>query len=397
MSEKQPPPGGSSGDDAVSDEVWERFVRDSELDIKTSAAPKEPSARARLVTDRLRKERDAAEAKGRGRKDKRRPAEPEGWRTGPAWQEMNGRAARKRRGWALLGIVLCAGLLLVALNPARALSVLTGEDGSGDTAASPLPAETGAPTGAPPSSDPDVPTLKEPFRGSPAAQYADGAAGIEAPEATALGGVPKKRVAAALADTRALLIDADLNPATLRGGRPEAAFALMDPAQKHFLGFLDTALTKPDEDHDPLNFFTRFDPTKVRLVGDVVKTRGRMTFGARSGGGVTVHADYTFVYPLVEFAPGSKEVERTIVRRILDVEIAGEDARASANGRLWVTKYDVDIANSACDLYDGYAHPQFHSEPDTGPAPSGPAVDPYDRSKPLDAKRQEGCGVVSRT
>ncbi|MET9363300.1 hypothetical protein ABZX93_20625 [Streptomyces sp. NPDC006632] len=400
MSEKQPASGGTSGDDAVPDEVWERFVRDSELDIKASAAPKEPSARARLVTDRLRKEREAAEAagRGRGRKGKRRPAEPQGWRSGPAWREMDGRAGRKRRMWGALGILLCAGLLLVALNPARALSVLTGDDSGDDTAAAatPLPAETAAPTGAPPSFDPDEPTLKEPFRGSPAARYADGAAGIEVPGATAVGGLSKERVAAALADTRALLIDADLNPVTLAGGRPEAALALIDPREKGILDHLTTALAEPDKSHDPLTFFTRFDPKEVALVGSVVKTRGRMTFSAKSGGGVLVHADYTFVYPLAKTAPGSTEVARTIVRRILDVEVARPAGEASTGGRLWIGAYDENIANSACDVHDGYVHPQFGDAP-AGPSPSGSAVDPYDRSKQLDAERQKGCGVVSRT
>ncbi|MFE4858249.1 hypothetical protein [Streptomyces sp. NPDC056670] len=394
MSEKPPVSKESSGDEPVPDEVWERFIRDTELDIRATA-PKEPSARARMVTDRLRGQREAAEP--RGRKARRRSAEPEGWRTGPAWQEMNGRAARKRRMWGVLGVFLATGVLLVALNPSRALSVVTGGDGSDGADATPLAAETAAPTGAPPSFDPDRPTLKEPFRGSPAVQYADGAAGIELPDATALGGISKERVAAALAGTRTLLIESNLSPATLRGERPEAALALIDPLEKEVLDPLTTGLVKPDKDHDPLTLFSRFDPKKVKLVGDVVKTRGRMTFDKGSDGGVVVHADYTFVYPVVKAAPGSTEVARTIVRRILDIEVTDPSVAQSTPGKLWISRHDVDSGNSRCDLDNGYLNPEFADETPSGPSPSGPAVDPYDRSRSLDTDRSGACGTVTRT
>ncbi|GAA2440339.1 hypothetical protein ACFPFX_06645 [Streptomyces mauvecolor] len=400
MSEKPPSSKGSSGDDSLPDEmpdeIWEQFVRDTEQDIRKSA-PKEPSARARMVTERLRKEQEAAESQSRGRKGKRRPAEPEGWRTGPAWQEMNGRAGRKRRMWGVLGIFVAAGVLLVALNPSRALSLITGDDSSGGTTTAQLPPETAAPTAAPSFSDPDHPTLKEPFRGSPAVQYADGAAGIELPEATALGGLSKEQVAAGLTRTRDLLIDANLNPATLRGGRSDAALALIDPLQKDILGRFAAGLAKPDKDHDPLNFFSRFDPKKLKLVGDVVKTRGRTTVAKDATSGVVVHADYTFVYPLVKTAPGSTEVARTIVRRILDVHVSDPSVMRSTAGKLWIVSYDVDIANSACDSNDGYFHPDFADETPSGPSPSGSPVDPYDRSRDLTPDRPEGCGLVSRT
>ncbi|MEU3499333.1 hypothetical protein ABZ726_00685 [Streptomyces hundungensis] len=396
MSEKPPTPRESSGDDALPDEIWERFVRDNERDIRSSA-PKEPSARARMVTDRLRKEQEAAESAARARGDRRGPAEPEGWRTGPAWQERNGRAGRRRRMWGVLGILVAAAVLLVALNPSRALSLLTGDDGSESTATAPLPAETATPTAAPPSFDPERPTLKEPFRGSPAMQYADGAAGIEAPDATALGGLSKERVATALAATRTFLIESNLSPTTLRGERPEAALGLIDPLEQDVVDRFTTALAKPDKEHDPLTLFSRFDPRKVVPVGNVVKTRGMMTLAERPGGGATVHADYTFVYPLVKATPGSTEVARTIVRRTLDVAVLNPKVNRATDGKLWITAYDVQIGNTVCDAHDGYLHPEFADETPTGPRPSGSASDPYDRSRPLSAKGQENCGLLSRT
>ncbi|MEV5985851.1 hypothetical protein AB0L85_12615 [Streptomyces sp. NPDC052051] len=362
------------------DDIWEKFAGDSERDIRSSA-PKEPSARARTVTGRLREQ----EARGEL---------PAGWRTGPAWQQMNGRSAWRRRRWALLGVPVALAVAVVALKP----SLLPGDlFGSGDreAAAAPLPEETAAPT-APPTSDPGVPTLARPFAGSPAARWADGEAGIVLPKATPVGSVSAKQVEQALRQTRTLLIEANLNPATLRGKRPTDALDLIEPRQKDLHEDLDTALRKPDKGHDPLGMFSRFDPAEVRLAGDVVKTRGRITFEKGRDAAVTVHADYTFVYPVVGADRGAKEVTRTVVRRVLDVELTDPSRYRVTPGKISVLRYDLDIGNSACDVYDGYLHPQFASSHPAGADPTGPTTDPYDRSQDIGADRSKGCGTVSR-
>ena len=138
--------------------MWEKFLEDSERDIRSSA-PKEPSARARMVTERLR-EQDA------------RGESPPGWRTGPAWQEMNGRAARRRK-WAVFGVTVTAAVVLVALKPSLLPGDPFGAGESGAAEAAPLPDETAAPTAAPGASDPETPTLDWPFAGSPAERWAD--------------------------------------------------------------------------------------------------------------------------------------------------------------------------------------------------------------------------------
>ncbi|WP_367321283.1 hypothetical protein [Streptomyces sp. HUAS ZL42] len=376
-------PSSSSRDgSSIPDDVWEKFVKDSERDIRASA-PKEPSARARMVTERLRRQ----EARGEL---------PEGWRTGPDLQEISGRAVRRRRRWAILGVPLAVAVAVVAVKP----SLLPGDPfGTGDdpnpAAASPLPAETAAPTAPPSAVDPETPTLDEPFAGSPAVRWADGEAGIVLPKATPVGTRSKAQVEQALQQTRKLLMAANLDPATLRGERPAAALGVIDPVQKDLRDLLDTALRKPDKEHDPLTMFSRFNPEDVRLVGDVVKTRGRMTFKAGDHASVAVHADYTFVYPVVR-ADGSTEVTRTIVRRVLDIELSDPATYQVTPGRIAVARYDENIGNSACDIHDGFLHPEFSSAEPTGAAPTGPTTDPYDRSKELDEDRSEECGAVSR-
>ncbi|MER5197227.1 hypothetical protein ACWD3J_27025 [Streptomyces sp. NPDC002755] len=377
-------PPGSGG--SISDAEWAKFVQESERGIPASA-PKEPSARARSVTRRLR------EQESRGEK-------PGGWRTTASLQEMEERASRRRRRrWAFLGLPVVAALALVAMRPSLLPgNLFSASDPQAAVSAPPLPAETAAPSAAPDSVDPERPTLARPFAGSPAARWADGEAGIVLPKATPVGSFSKAQVERALEQTGKLLIDANLDPATLRGGRPETALAVIDPQQTDLIELLNTALSKPDKDHDPLSMFSRFDPAELRLAGDVVKTRGRMTFKASKRSSVVVHADYTFVYPVMRIGKdATTEVERTIIRRVLDVELYDAAEYIVTPGKISVTKYDEEIGNSACDVYDGYLHPEFSTTEPTGAPATGPTSDPYDRSQSLDEKREAGCGVVSRT
>jgi hypothetical protein len=378
-------PGSDPGEElpsSIPDDVWEKFVRDSEADIRASA-PKEPSARARMVTERLRQQEARGELPG-------------GWRTGPERRE---RGARRRRLWAVVGVPLAVALAVVAVRPSVLPGDPFGTGGDSDRAASatPLPPETAAPTAPPEAADPQTPTLERPFAGSPAERWADGADGIRPPAATAVGGFGKGKVEKALQQTKTLLVQANLDPATLRGSRPTAALAVIDPRQTDLLAHLDTALRAPDKDHDPLTMFSRFDPAEVRLAGPVVKTRGRMTFRpGKESGTVVIHADYTFVYPVVRAERGATEVTRTVVRRVLDIRLYDTAHYQATPGRISVLRYDENAGNSACDVYDGFLHPQFRSDAPTGAPPTGPTVDPYDRSKELDRDRPESCGSLSR-
>lgn len=356
----------------IPDDVWEQFARDTERDIRASA-PKEPSARARMVSERLR----------RGER------QPEAWRPGPAPQAPR----RRRRLWPLLGMTVAIAVAVVALKPSLLpVNPFGGGDPKG-SASSPLQAETAAPTAPPSAVASETPTLDRPFAGSPALRWADGAAGIVLPKAKAVGPVSKDRVELALQQTEKLLIGANLDPKTIRGDRPESALAVLDPKQSNTLDDLNTALSTPAKNHDPLLLFSRFDPHEVRLVGSVVKTRGRITFKQGEGAAVAVHADYTFVYPLVR-TDGSTEVARTIVRRVIDVELSDPTRYRVTPGRLTLLRNDADFGNTACEVYDGYLHPDFPSATPTGASPTGPTTDPYDRSHGLSMGT---CGTVSRT
>ncbi|MCB5178642.1 hypothetical protein [Streptomyces antimicrobicus] len=380
----------------MSDEEWAAFVARAESE--QGSAPKEPSARARMVTERLRREdeeRARAARRGRWRRTpKAVRSEPEGWRTGPAWQELEG---RRRPGpvRTVLILLLIAGLALIALRPELLIDRLVGKGGGDRT---PLPAETARPSRAPEQTAPDRGTPSDPFRGSPALQWADGAAGIELPEAKAVGGVSQEAIAAQLARVKEFLVAANLDPATLRGERPGAALALLDPLNKEFKSEVEKGLEQPTATDNALTLFTRFKPTEAQPAGPVVKVRGHIELRpGETHGQAQVVADYTFVYPVVE--PGGTAVERTVVRRQITFTVADSRKWEGTAGKLWVGSVQYEHANGSCDTSDGFLHPPLRrgAAPTGGPTPSGPPVDPYDRSRTLDRNGMDGCGVVSRT
>ncbi|MEU6679259.1 hypothetical protein [Streptomyces sp. NPDC046925] len=120
--------------DRLPDDVWERFERDSLRDIRTSA-PKEPSARARMVAERLRRldeeaaVRKAAESRALGRRRRKRKAaqgegaagawRPDEWRAAPTGPRGNERSERSRRVWSVVIVVGGMALAIVLLSPFR--------------------------------------------------------------------------------------------------------------------------------------------------------------------------------------------------------------------------------------------------------------------------------------
>ncbi|WP_369205395.1 hypothetical protein [Streptomyces sp. PU-14G] len=359
---------------SISDEEWEQFLRDAESGGKQ--APKEPSARARMVARRLREE----------------PDRPTGWRTyEPAG---GGRATRRgagRGGKRLLygaGLLLALVLLVLALNPAGVVGWLPGASDE----QSPLAADSAAAR---------QPTLQEPFKGSPARDWSDGLAGITFPAPDATGWMTRAQVDQALERTRDFLAASSLDAGVLRGERPEKAIALINPQQKDVQDFLDAAFRSPSRKNNPLMLFSRFDPAKVRLAGDVVKTRGRVTFGAGEDGALEVTADVTYVYPVLAAEAGAEQVARTIVRR--EVVMSWDDpakVRTKA-GTFSLVSYRVDTTNGGCDGVNGYLNPEFGPAQADGEAATGPGVDPYERETSMDERMREaegeGCGRATRT
>lgn len=370
--------GGQDGS-SVSEEEWERFLRESVTGA--AEAPVEPSARAREVERRLRD----------------RSGQPEGWRTySPA-------RPRRRTGWYVTGLMAVLALLVVALFPQQVVGWFGGDDGGQDGV--PLTAESESPREAPGAERDLRPTLVEPFRGSPAARWADGAAGITVPPARATGWMDTAQVELALRQSRDFLVAAGLDSHVLRGERPAKAIALLNPHQKDVQEYLRTALssTAPTGRTDPLLLFSRFQPEQSRLVGDVVKARGRLTYREGKQGAVEVTADVTFVYPVTPAGGDGQDAEvvRTIVRRQVVMSWDDPAEVITEPGTMSLVSYALDMTNGGCSAPTGYFVPPFGTA-DEQHAGEARQVDPYDRSKPIDTSNGttaagNSCATATRS
>lgn len=364
--------GVGKGDSSISDEEWERFLRESEAGA--TSAPKEPSARARMVTRRLREQ----------------SGQPQGWRTHqPA-------KSRKGKAWYVVGLLVLVALIAVAVAPDRVTGWFGGGDGGGNT---PLAAESERPD-QPPATQAAAqqPTLREPFRGSPAVRWADGTAGIDMPAARATGWMTEKQVERTLERSRDFLAASSLDPGVLAGERPTKAIALINPRQRDVRKYVKAAFVTPTRENDPLLLFSRFPKAEVRLVGDVVKTRGRLTYREGERGAVEVTTDVTYVYPLTRAEKGSDEVVRTIARREIVMSWDDPAKVITEPGTFSLVSYKVDATNGGCDTVTGYFVPTFRAErPAAG---DGPEVDPYDRSTSMEERMRNAddgkCGTATR-
>ncbi|RKT17249.1 hypothetical protein BX285_1617 [Streptomyces sp. 1114.5] len=430
-------PSGTGEKDPFADLVLdEEFVR--------NASVKEQAGRTRMLSARWkhtppvdpggrRSVNDGPAPKRRfGRKPKPQPLDPWG----------NPRPRRRRFAWRTpLYVALTVAVLLAALNTGALRTWYADHLGGPSAAHTPVPTvapETAKPTTAPPKVDEQQPTVDHPWAGSPAEGWPNGADAFVLPEAQATGVFSAEQVAAQLKSVKDYLIAANLDPKVIGGGRPDAALALLERQDQDGA---KTALDHPTKENDPTSWFSRFDPRDAIPVGDTVKVQGRMTYEGDGDKGVLIHTDFSFVYALrpgpdaakravspqptpgapqpTKSAPaqgggtarpvglltpsddvaGDTWTTRTIVRRV-DTFRFYDPARYQVQPKKIVyDKSQTDPANSACDVYDGYFHPQFDQfaalQQDTpGSRPTGPAIDPYDRSK--DIQQTEECGTISR-
>ncbi len=390
--------GRSEDEQAVPEEEWDHFLDDSYGRIRAEA-PKEPSARARQVARRLREQDELAARRkerrrrlpfGRSGRQQPRSGEPKNWRTGPAWREMNGGSSRASERWrTVIVLLVVAAVALLVLNPSAALSLFR-------RVSAHSPAPTAPATSAPSPGAESVPTTARPFAGSPAEKWANGADGITVPAARAVGSMTRAQVADTLRLTKRYLIATDLDPGTLRGGRPSTALGLIDPLDTGELDRITRDLGHPDAAHDPLSYLTRYDPAQLRPVGTVIKVKGTMTFAAGERGSVEVRADYTFVYPFTKVGAPQDGISRVITRQSTVTRMYPAGRVEATPGRLWLADVNSDQFNSACGIHDGFVHPQFEMSAPTGSPATGPTEDPYDLKTPL-SRLPKTCGVDSRT
>jgi hypothetical protein len=227
----------------------------------------------------------------------------------------------------------------------------------------------------------------DPFTGTPADHWADGAAGIVPPAAEPIGPYSKAQVQYADQTTRALLIAANLDKQTLLGGTPTAfADLLTTPQKAWFMAGLDKkGVDKQGDDLSTRVWVMSLFPGSSQLIGSVIKVHGSMYAKAiRHSDGtyeLDVFVDYLFVYPIEP--PHQPDQWMRVVSEVGWTVAFGNWAGASSTFAPWLADNGADSALSGvdCGTSDGYSHPDYpvSTVPGAQPSntPTGTPVDPY--------------------
>ncbi|MBB4948511.1 hypothetical protein F4556_004046 [Kitasatospora gansuensis] len=390
------------------DDPFEGLVLDEEF-IR-AARTKEPSGRTRMLAARWKDSPPVDPGGRRSVNDGPKPKRRFGRKPKPVDPWGNVRRRPKRNWQTPVFVVLAVGVAIAAINIEdlrnwNAARRGTDSTGAPARAVPTVGPETAKPSAAPPPVDDNQPTVAHPWAGSPAEGWPAGPDAIVLPPATAVGVFDEEDVTAQLKLVKDFLVAANLDPAVIAAGRPEAALALLDRKPRERA---ETALDHPSVEHEGTSLFSRFNLRDAIPATDTVKVQGRMTFEGDGEKGVLVHTDYTFVYALrpgtgAAPVPGSTAAPatwtaRTVVRRLITVRFANPKAFQVDPKKINFHDTNSSAGNSACDVYDGFYHPQFAQLAiGTSPEPSrtGPTTDPYDRSG--DLRQGGGCGTVSRS
>ena len=246
-----------------------------------------------------------------------------------------------------------------------------------------------------PFSSPRSVTVNLPFAGSPAEEWADGAAGIVVPGARAHGPYTAAQVRSAYETTRQLLIAADLNWPTLRGGTPTAFADLLTKQQRQqFLtGMHTTALDKDGATTNTRAWVASFVPG-TQFVTTVIKVNGTMSASLATDSGsqvLRITLNYLFVYA-VEPRGDPADWMRIVQHEWGDVDFAQWD---DPGGPLeaWFG-LQGSAAGALCGERDGYIHPDYPHGPPPSVQPSGAPKDPYSAATP---SATAGCQATTGT
>jgi hypothetical protein len=158
-----------------------------------------------------------------------------------------------------------------------------------------------------PTGSPDAPAGEggSPFAGTPAAQFADGTAGLVIPAASAVGDLRTADVALALVSVRHATAAANLESSVLRAGSIAPYRHVVGPATQARLDGHEGNLG---------DFVTRFPGQGVELATTAPKVSGTFTYRVDGTAAVLVEGRHLFAYATA--APGAAgNIEIVAVRR----------------------------------------------------------------------------------
>jgi hypothetical protein len=316
---------------------------------------------------------------------KEAPAPPDGARAG-----RHRRRKRLTGGRQVFGALFAAAILLFAggvawLRVAHPAPVIPGEaTGAAATISQPPMAVPAPPQGSMSPVDLFDGPPANPFLGTPAASWANGAAGIVAPAARPAGGFTAGQVAAAYATTRKLLIAADLDRQTLLGGSPTALARLLTPAQRatFLAGLGKQGVARNGYPLSTRTWVASFAPGSAELIGTVIKVHGTMSARAVTESGtavLTVNVDYQFTYA-VQSPHDPNEWTRVVIRQHGSVDFAQWDDPGGAL-EPW-DKTVIETTGLQCGPGGGYVYPNYPADWSVDAQQTGSVIHPYSAASP---------------
>lgn len=302
------------------------------------------------------------------------------------------RRALRRTAWGLAAVVLAGAGTFAYL---RFGHLLSGPGGPNDTQTvkhGALPSMTFA-SATPPGQSALPPA--DPFQGTPADKWANGAAGITVPSAEPIGRYSAAQVAAAYQTTKKLLIAAALDNQTLNGGAPTAFADLLTQQQRtYFVSHLNKVGASK---HGPLSSRTMvvsFAPGTTKLIGSVIKVHGTMSAHSTtdSHGQPVLEVDLNYRVAYAVQPPKAPSDWMRVVGSFVGPVQFGEWAEANTPFEPW-WEFSPGTAGGRCAMKDGFVHPDYPGGPgDTTPR-KGHIVNPYD----LGDKPGVGCHETTGT
>jgi hypothetical protein len=202
--------------------------------------------------------------------------------------------------------------------------------------------------------------LSQPFLATPAAGWADGAAGIVTLAPAPVGSYTAEQVAAGYGRVRQLLVTERLDPAVLKGHDFERVLTLLAPAAR-----AQVDMSRPSQN-------AYLTATRIADGFDLLpvepKVTGTMSAAQAPDGALLIHTNYLFAYAFVPDDPAEITDPMQIVtvdRFEADYTIT-DDRWVAADRGVWMTTVRGFGYAVACTAYKrGELAPGF-SEPRTG-------------------------------
>ncbi|GGU07705.1 SCO2583 family membrane protein [Streptomyces lateritius] len=300
-------------------------------------------------------------------------------RMGEPSQAVRSRAVRERRSGSGQAVLLVL-LILLAFGTAIYLGVRNPYQPPIDQRAEPLRITMVplAPTGPVPGGEP-----AQLFARSPAAEYREGASGINLPHTGRTSHFSESQVLTALSIAKDYLVATSLEPDVLTGETVRPARLLIDPDQ---LEQFDRSVESPLDDglHAVSGWLVRFDPAEVTLADPAPRVQGTLRFAETTTDMLEVTADHTFTYALRPATSGAGPVGQAslfTVHREIHFRFDREDLRMH---RAELLTSAVQAGPQSCgDDTSGSLRPLRAGERASGSDGGEPAVtDPYATGRP---------------